>query len=165
MLEHRCGDLLPFSHKSIGEVARLGLARSRRSNSSQMPLNASRKPLNAVALRFPFTGTKGPEPLKKLHSRVRVSSAPESNGGEFYTTPADTAHGDLRLVSGCSAMETHFMKLPTNSYCADVASRSSLELGSECCNRGQTNGPVLWACVAYHFTAELLLLQDISASQ
>jgi hypothetical protein len=25
------------------------------------------------------------------------------------------AHGDLRLVCGCSAMETHFMKLPTNS--------------------------------------------------
>ena len=28
------------------------------------------------------------------------------------------AHGDLRLVCGCMAMETHFMKLPTNSYCA-----------------------------------------------
>jgi hypothetical protein len=36
--------------------------------------------------------------------------------------------GDLRLVCGCSAMETHFMKLPTNSYCAGVASRGSLEL-------------------------------------
>ncbi|KAK6310132.1 hypothetical protein J4Q44_G00200130 [Coregonus suidteri] len=35
-------------------------------------------------------------------------------------------------------METHFMKLPTNSSCADVASRGSLELVSECCNRGQT---------------------------
>ena len=46
-------------------------------------------------------------------------------------------HGDLTLVCGCLAMETHFMKLPTNSYCADVASRGSLELGSECCNRGQ----------------------------
>ena len=41
------------------------------------------------------------------------------------------AHGDIRLVSGCSAMETHFMKLLTNSACADVASRVSLELGSE----------------------------------
>ena len=48
------------------------------------------------------------------------------------------AHGDVRLVCGCSAMETHFMKLPTNSSCADVASRGSLELGSQCCNRGQT---------------------------
>ena len=47
------------------------------------------------------------------------------------------AHGDLRLVCDCSAMETHFMKLLTNSYCAHVASRCSLELGSECCNRGQ----------------------------
>ena len=48
------------------------------------------------------------------------------------------AHGDLRLVCSCSAMETHFMKLPTNSSCADVASRGSLELNSECCNQGQT---------------------------
>jgi hypothetical protein len=47
------------------------------------------------------------------------------------------AHGDLRLVCDCSAMETHFMNLLTNSYCADVASRGSLELGSECCSRGQ----------------------------
>ena len=30
-------------------------------------------------------------------------------------------HVDLRLVCSCSATETHFMKLPTNSYCADVA--------------------------------------------
>jgi hypothetical protein len=48
------------------------------------------------------------------------------------------AHGDLRLVCTSSAMETHFMKLLTNSYCADVASRGSLELGREQCNRGRT---------------------------
>ena len=30
------------------------------------------------------------------------------------------------------------MKLPTHSACAGVASRGSLELASECCNRGQT---------------------------
>ena len=46
-------------------------------------------------------------------------------------------HGELRLVCGCSAMETHFMKLLTNNYCADVASKGRLELGSECCNQGQ----------------------------
>ena len=46
-------------------------------------------------------------------------------------------HVDLSLVCGCSAMETHFMELPTNSSCADVASRGSLDLGSECCKRGQ----------------------------
>jgi hypothetical protein len=28
--------------------------------------------------------------------------------------------GDLRLVCGYSAMETHFMKLLTKRYCADV---------------------------------------------
>jgi hypothetical protein len=38
------------------------------------------------------------------------------------------AHGDLRLACGCLFMETHFMKLQANSYCAD-----GLELGSECC--------------------------------
>ena len=46
------------------------------------------------------------------------------------------AHGDLMLVYGCSAMEIHFMMLQMNSSCADVASRVSLEFGSECCNRG-----------------------------
>jgi hypothetical protein len=60
------------------------------------------------------------------------------------------AHGDLRLVCGCSAMETHFMKLVTNSSCADVASRGSLELGSECCNQGQT------IFTRYHFTITAL---------
>jgi hypothetical protein len=45
------------------------------------------------------------------------------------------AHADLRLVYGCSAMETNFMKLLKNSSCADVASRGSLELGGEYCNR------------------------------
>ena len=46
----------------------------------------------------------------------------------------DIANGDLRLVRGCSAMETLFIKLSTHSVYADVASRISLELGSECCN-------------------------------
>ena len=48
------------------------------------------------------------------------------------------AHGDFKLVFGYSSMETHFMKLQTNSYCANVAFRVSLELDSECCNQGQT---------------------------
>jgi hypothetical protein len=30
------------------------------------------------------------------------------------------AHGDLRFVCGCSAIETHFLKLSSNSSCADV---------------------------------------------
>ena len=81
------------------------------------------------------------------------------------------AHGDLWLVCSCLAMETHLMKLPTNSSCADDASRGSLELGSECCNRGQflhataLGSPVLWACEAYHIEAEPLLLLYFSTSQ
>jgi hypothetical protein len=59
--------------------------------------------------------------------------------------------GDLRLVYGCSAMETHFIKLPTNSSCADVASRDSLELDSECCNRGQ----MIFTCYALHYSVSL----------
>ena len=43
-------------------------------------------------------------------------------------------HVDLGLVCSCSDMETHFMKLLTNSSGAEVASRGSLELSSECCN-------------------------------
>ena len=63
------------------------------------------------------------------HSRDLVSAVLESNGGVLSTTPTPgIVHGDLRLVCGCLAMETHFMMLPTNSSCADVASRGSLEL-------------------------------------
>ena len=84
------------------------------------------------------------------------------------------AHGDLRLVCGCSAMETHFMKLSTNSACVDVASRVSLELGSESCNRRQTIFPrdalQLSAVPFCEFvwpttSRQLLLLLDISTSQ
>ena len=39
------------------------------------------------------------------------------------------------------------VNLPTNSYCADVASRGSLELGSECCNRGQA---IFTSCKLQH---------------
>ena len=48
------------------------------------------------------------------HSRKCISTATESNGGELYTTPADTWHCalcNLRLVCGCLAMETYFMLL------------------------------------------------------
>jgi hypothetical protein len=60
------------------------------------------------------------------------------------------------------------MKVLKKNYYADIASRGSFELSSECCNWGQTSalgGPVLWACVTYHFVAELLLLLDVSTSQ
>ena len=52
-----------------------------------------------------------------------------------------------RLLCGCSVMEIHYRKLLMNSYCADVASRGSLELGSECSNQGQifTHYSTLWS--------------------
>ena len=49
-------------------------------------------------------------------------TAPEANGGELYTAPADAWHCTWR-----SATETPFMKLPTNSSGADIASRGSWE--------------------------------------
>ena len=48
------------------------------------------------------------------------------------------AHRKFRLVCGCSVMETNLMKLQMSSSCTEFASRGSSELGSECCNRGQT---------------------------
>ena len=68
------------------------------------------------------------------------------------------------------------MKLPTNSYCADIASRGSLELCSvvllhthpedrQFLRASALSGVVLLACLAYYFVAELLLLLDVSTSQ
>ena len=61
-------------------------------------------------------------------SGIPVNKSPSSYASVFpllqspmvtsFTTLQPTlgiAHGDLRLVCGCSAMETHFMKLPTKS--------------------------------------------------
>jgi len=77
------------------------------------------------------------------HSRELVCTAPESKGGEIYTTPAN-AWLSTWWSSPCvwlPAMETHFMKLSMNSACADIASRVSFVLGSECCNWRQTIFP------------------------
>jgi hypothetical protein len=57
-----------------------------------------------------------------LHSPMAVSFTP-------LQQTLGKADGDLWLVCGCTAKETQFMKLLTNSYCADFASRGSLELG------------------------------------
>jgi hypothetical protein len=59
MLGHCCGDLLPFSHKSISEgIVMLKPNCCHEVGSTEL----SRMSLNVVVLRFPFTGTKGPEP-------------------------------------------------------------------------------------------------------
>jgi hypothetical protein len=61
------------------------------------------------------------------HSRERVSSPMAASFTPLNPT-LRFAHGDLRLVCGCSAMETYFMNLPMNSFCTDVAYRGRLEL-------------------------------------
>ena len=83
------------------------------------------------------------------------------------------ALGNLSLVCGCSAMETHFMKLSMNSACAYVASivwnlvmvlqPTTDDFSSLCASA--LGSPVMCACVAHHFVAELVLLLDISTSQ
>jgi hypothetical protein len=84
------------------------------------------------------------------------------------------AHGDLWLVCGKSAMETHFMKLPMNSYCAGLASRGSwnsvvsvsIEDGRFlrnmcfCTRRSQSV-----SLCSLSFPAEPLLLLEVSTSQ
>jgi hypothetical protein len=101
--------------------------------------------LYAEELRFPFTGTKGLSTLPALMHSANCS-VPQIHPLDWQMVVSFTplqpmlgiAHGDLRLVWCCSSMETYSMKLPTSSYCADVALRGSLELGSECCNQWQT---------------------------
>jgi hypothetical protein len=101
----------------------------------------SRMSLYPVTLRFPFSGTKGPSPDCYSSSTKHYSWNYALGQAAFSWHPTNPlqstlgiVHGDLRLVCGCTPMETHFMKLLTNSYCA---SRSNLELGSGCCNRWQ----------------------------
>ena len=68
---------------------------------------------------------KRDSPLQRMHfhcSRVQWWQALHHSSRHLALSIVD-----LRFVCGCSAMETHYMKLP-----------GSLELGSECWNRGQT---------------------------
>jgi hypothetical protein len=67
-------------------------------------------------------------------------------------------HGDLRLMCGSLAMETHFMKLPTNSYCADIASKYRSVSLCSLPLRG-------WSVVAprpFHFTITALTVEGAS---
>ena len=87
-----------------------------------------------------------PRPFFLLHQMLQLALCIAADTFSWYppnptvssVTPLQPtigiAHDDLQLVCSSSAMETHFKKLPTSSSCADVASRGSLELGSECCN-------------------------------
>jgi hypothetical protein len=63
------------------------------------------------------------------HFRECVSTAPESASFTPLQPTLSIAHGDLSLVCGCSA---HLLQHPMNSYCANNASRGSLDPGSEC---------------------------------
>jgi hypothetical protein len=113
----------------------------------------SRLSLYAVALRFPFTGTEGPSPNHEKQPQTIIPPSPNFTIGirqtllqrrRFHCSRVQwrqALHHSSRhlalhtVILGYSAMETHFMKLQTNSYCPDIASRVSLELcSSECCN-------------------------------
>jgi hypothetical protein len=89
-----------------------------------------------------------------------------------------TALGDLRLVCGCSAMETHFMKLPTNSSCAvwnSVVRVATEDAFYELC--ASALGSCLWACglplrswavvaqICFHFTITALTVGSSSRAE
>ena len=104
------------------------------------------------------------------HSREHVSTAPESNGGELYTTPADAWPSNWKPISW--------------SYW-NSASRDRLELGSECWNWRQTiitSYALQWSCSVslsclplrswaviahrcFHFTITALTVDRRSASR
>jgi hypothetical protein len=67
------------------------------------------------------------------HSREHVFTAPESNS-ELYTPPDDAWHciAFLGLCSAARPWKPISWSSQRNSYWADVASRGSLELSSEC---------------------------------
>ena len=104
------------------------------------------------------------------HSRERVSTAPTAVSFILLQPTLGIAHGDLRLVRGCSALETHFMKLLMNSYSADVASRVSLEISTRWSRSVSLCGLPLcgWAVVAprcFHFTITALTVERGSSSR
>ena len=76
MMEHCCGDLLLFSHKSISEV---GLMLG-----DYAWLAVATKLKGAAKHRFVRGMVK-----HDAHSRQCVYTAPDSNGDKHYTTPAD----------------------------------------------------------------------------
>lgn len=56
-------------------------------------------------------------------SRKHVSADSESSGSElFLQAVLAVAYDDVRLVSGCSTMTIHFMKLQTHRSCAMLLS-------------------------------------------
>ncbi len=73
--------------------------------------------------------------------------------------------GDVRLASSCSAMETHSMKLPLHSFCADINVSWSLELygisrALATFAHHASQDPALWLYVVFHFMARLLPLSN-----
>jgi hypothetical protein len=104
-------------------------------------LESSRMSLYAVALRFPFTGTKGPSlnhensprPLFLLHQTFPLLQSPMA----MSFTPVQPMLG-IAILGLCAAawqwkpISWHSLM---NSSCADIAFSGSLELSSECCNQ------------------------------
>ena len=150
MLEHCCGDLLPLVRLGT-DVGRLCLARSLgwigMQRRSLVEVRELCRPVKFFHTDLDKPFLYGPH-FCTLNCCHKVGSTESSSlqkthfqsGAELYTTPADVWHcawWSLACV-WLLAMENNFMKVTMNSSCADVASRGSLELGSECYNRGQT---------------------------
>ena len=68
--------------------------------------------LYAVALRFPFTGTKGPKPWQTAPDHLFLLHHTWQFALCIRAGSVGIAHDGLRLVCGCLSMETHFHEVP-----------------------------------------------------
>ena len=101
------------------------------------------------------------------HSKERVSTAPESNGGELYTTPADAWHCAWWSYA-CVQLLGHgnpIHKAPDEAQGAVWNSEVSVVTEDRWFLDTMLFSTWQWACVAYHFAAEPLLLLDVSTSK
>ena len=79
-------------------------------------------------------------PISTNHFRMDLTCHAGTGKGLLQTVRHKVGNTESSRMS-LYAVELRFpftgTKLPTNNYCADVASRGNLELSSECCNQGQ----------------------------
>ena len=127
----------------------------------------SKMSLYAVALRFPFNWTKGPSLNHEKQPQAVIPPPPSFTVGTMYRSrwrspsicQTQINLSDCQMVKRDSSFQrTRFhcsrvqwlqalhhcsqclaLRMVILGLCAAIAPRGSLELGIECCNRGQTS--------------------------
>jgi hypothetical protein len=137
MLEHCCGDF----HSATRALVKLGTDDGRLDKDSPRPVSLLHQTLQlalCIGADSGFLASTKPRFVRRTarwwsvihHSRERVST--ESNGG-FYRHLAF----HMFILGLCEASRPWKLISWSCRQTDCVASRGSLELGSECCNRGQ----------------------------